>query len=94
VLRQIKKEGIAWQGFTIMLASRVPVVAQLSAIPVKELIRLRKQAFREFYLRPRCILNLLCRCNVILILNLYLYIEGAGMLLRYQLRKFKLIPQH
>ncbi len=88
------KECIAWQGFTIMLASKVPVVAQLSEIPPKELIRLRKRAFREFYLRPRCVLNLLRKCNVILILNFYLYLEGFGMFFCYQMRKLRLFPQH
>jgi len=87
------KESVAWEGFTIMLNSKVPVVAQMSTISPKELVRLRKRAFREFYLRPRCILNLFVKCNIILILNLYLYIEGVGLLLGYQLRRFKLLFQ-
>lgn len=83
-----------WDGCTIMLSSKVPVLVEFSEISAKELIKLRKMAFREFYLRPRYILNLLYKLNKMLFKNASQYFSGVFMIFSYQVKKLNIFTKH
>ena len=76
-----------WEGFTILLSSQDPITVEMSDISAKDLLKLRKQAFREFYLRPAYMWSLFRKAYIIFFHHISLFMLGAYMILKYQFKK-------